>query len=214
MITGRPRPIIRLAACALAILSIFAGGDAMADTPTSDAGLARATVGGGCFWCIEAVFDEVAGVVAAESGYAGGDTPDPDYRSVCSGETGHAEVVQVTFDPRVISYEEILVIFFGVHDPTTLNRQGADVGTQYRSIVLAHDDAQREAVTSLIARLEADAVYGKPIVTEVGMLDDYYPAEPHHQDYFRKNPAQGYCQAVIAPKLAKFRKEFAEKLQR
>lgn len=208
------RPILRLAACAVAALTILVGGDTMADNPSSDAKLARATVGGGCFWCIEAVFDEVAGVVTAESGYAGGDTPDPDYRSVCSGETGHAEVVQVTFDPRVISYEEVLVIFFGVHDPTTLNRQGADVGTQYRSIILAHDDAQREAATSLITRLEADEVYARPIVTEVAMLDDYHPAEPYHQDYFRKNPAQGYCQAVIAPKLAKFRKEFAGKLQR
>lgn len=198
----------------LAVLAIFAGGNTMADPSPSASGLARATVGGGCFWCIEAVFDEVAGVTAAESGYAGGDTPDPDYRSVCSGETGHAEVVQVTFDPAVISFEEILVIFFGVHDPTTLNRQGADVGTQYRSIILAHDEQQRKAAEALIGRLEADEVYGKPIVTEVTMLGDYYRAEDHHQDYFRKNPAQGYCQAVIAPKLAKFRKEFADQLQR
>lgn len=213
MILQQHHTVIRLAASVLAAMTIFAGGDIMADTPSSD-GLARATVGGGCFWCIEAVFDEVAGVVAAESGYAGGDTPDPDYRSVCSGETGHAEVVQVTFDPAVISFEEVLVIFFGVHDPTTLNRQGADVGTQYRSIILAHDEQQQKAAKALIGRLEADEVYGKPIVTEVTMLGDYYPAEAYHQDYFRKNPAQGYCQAVIAPKLAKFRKEFADQVQR
>ncbi|MEZ4389156.1 MAG: peptide-methionine (S)-S-oxide reductase MsrA [Candidatus Krumholzibacteriia bacterium] len=171
------------------------------------------TLGGGCFWCIEAVFEEVAGVIKAESGYAGGETRDPDYRAVCNGDTGHAEVVQVTYDPGMISLEELLVIFFGVHDPTTLNRQGADVGTQYRSIILASDPEQRDAALALIKRLDADHVYDKPVVTEVAMLDHFYPAEAYHQDYFRKNPGQGYCQAVIAPKLAKFRKEFAARVQ-
>lgn len=174
----------------------------------------HATLGGGCFWCVEAVFDEVAGVVKAEAGYAGGQTKSPDYREVCDGTTGHAEVVQVTFDPEVISYEEILLIFFGVHDPTTRNRQGADVGTQYRSIVLAHDDAQLAAVRSVIDALSRDEVFENPIVTEVETLADYWPAEEYHQDYFSRNPAQGYCQAVIAPKLAKFRKNYSEKLRR
>ncbi len=172
-----------------------------------------AVVGGGCFWCIEAVFEEVAGVQDAESGYAGGHVPDPDYHAVCSGETGHAEVVKITYDPAVISYQEILLIFFGVHDPTTLNRQGADVGTQYRSIILTADAAQKAAAETVIGDLERDQVFDRPIVTEVEPLTDYYSAEPYHQDYFARNPAQGYCQVVIAPKLAKFRKAYAEHLR-
>ena len=172
-----------------------------------------AVLGGGCFWCIEAVYEEVAGVLDAESGYAGGHEADPDYRAVTSGATGHAEVVKVTFDAQVISYEEILLIFFGVHDPTTRNRQGADVGPQYRSIILWDDEAQREAAERIIGDLERDQVFARPIVTEVAPLGDYYRAEQYHQDYFRKNPAQGYCQVVIAPKLATFRQQFADRLR-
>lgn len=183
----------------------------MADSAHSTA---RATFGGGCFWCIEAVFDEVAGVSHAESGYAGGHVKNPDYRSVCDGTTGHAEVVQVTYDPDEVSYEELLLIFFGVHDPTTLNRQGADRGTQYRSIILAHDAEQLAQAQKLVDRLAAEKVFADPIVTQIEPLGDYYTAEAYHQDYFAKNPGQGYCQAVIAPKLAKFRKQFADKLQR
>jgi len=172
-----------------------------------------AVLGGGCFWCIEAVFEEVAGVRDAESGYAGGHVVDPGYHAVCSGETGHAEVVKITYDPDVISYEEILLVFFGVHDPTTPNRQGADVGTQYRSIILTADAAQKAAAEKVIGDLERDQVFDRPIVTEVEGLEEYYPAEPQHQDYFARNPAQGYCQVVIAPKLAKFRKEYTEHLR-
>lgn len=202
----------------MALSFVMVGGTfAMADNATPENATpvspSVAVVGGGCFWCVEAVFDEVAGVLGAESGYAGGHTDDPDYRSVCSGETGHAEVVKVTFDPAVISYEEILLIFFGVHDPTTLNRQGADVGTQYRSIILTADEAQAAAAQQVIADLEKDRVFDKPIVTEVAPLGPYWRAEDYHQDYFASNPTQGYCQVVIAPKLAKFRKQYADKLR-
>ena len=180
---------------------------------TGSATPAIAVLGGGCFWCIEAVFAEVAGVLDAESGYAGGHTENPDYRAVTSGKTGHAEVVKLTFDPAVISYEDILLIFFSVHDPTTPNRQGADVGPQYRSIILTADDAQRRSVERVIGDLERDAVFDRPIVTEVKPLEAYYRAEDYHQDYFRRNPTQGYCQVVIAPKLAKFRQAFSERLK-
>ena len=183
---------------------------ASAETP-SDRSVA--ILGGGCFWCIEAVYAEVAGVLDAESGYAGGQMADPDYRAVCDGDTGHAEVVKVLFDPAVISYEEILLVFFGVHDPTTRNRQGADVGTQYRSIILYQDEAQHAAAQRVIGDLERDQVFDQPIVTEVVALQRYYAAEPYHQDYFASNPNQGYCQVVIAPKLAKFRREYRERLK-
>ena len=183
---------------------------ASAETPTDPA---VAVLGGGCFWCIEAVYTEVAGVLAAESGYAGGQEADPDYRAICDGTTGHAEVVKVVFDPAVVSYEEILLIFFGVHDPTTPNRQGADVGTQYRSIILYQDESQRDAAQQVIGDLERDQVFDKPIVTEVTALEKFHPAEPYHQDYFANNPSQGYCQVVIAPKLAKFRREYGERLK-
>ena len=199
-----------LTALVAVVLTTMGGRSSMAaETPGKTA---QATLGGGCFWCIEAVYEEVAGVLDAVSGYAGGHVKNPDYRAVCSGDTGHAEVVQITYDPAVISYEEILLIFFGVHDPTTLNRQGADVGTQYRSIILYHDQAQREAAERLIAELGRDQVFDDPIVTKVEPLEAYYPAEAYHQDYFANNPGQGYCQVVIAPKLAKFRRDFAEKL--
>jgi len=202
----------RVLTATITIVLILQGATALAEPSNRE--FSQATVGGGCFWCIEAVFDEVAGVEKAESGYAGGSVEQPDYGAVCDGVTGHAEVVQVTFDPTVISYEEVLLIFFGVHDPTTKDRQGADVGTQYRSIILAADATQETAATELVARLDTEGVYSRPMVTQVERLERFWPAEDYHQDYYRRNQAQGYCQAVIAPKLAKFRKEFAAKMKR
>ena len=172
-----------------------------------------ATLGGGCFWCVEAVFDEVQGVSDVVSGYAGGSKPNPSYQQVCSGNTGHAEVVQVTFDPARISYREILELFFSVHDPTTLNRQGADAGTQYRSIILYHDDEQKRVAEDLIRELNAAHVFAKPIVTQVVPFNAFYPAEDYHQEYFKRNPYQGYCQVVIAPKMSKFRQHHADVLK-
>lgn len=175
--------------------------------------LEQATLGGGCFWCLEAVFELAHGVEKVESGYAGGAVPNPTYRAVCSGSTGHAEVVRVTFDPRVISYREILEIFFAMHDPTTLNRQGADVGTQYRSVIFYHSPEQQRTAERLIAELNAADVWDAPLVTEVAPAPTFYVAEEYHQEYFRQNPSQPYCQAVVAPKVAKFRKQFLSKLK-
>ncbi len=172
-----------------------------------------ATLAGGCFWCLEAVFQELDGVQSVTSGYAGGRVPDPTYEQVCTGTTGHAEVVQVTFDPGIISYRDLLQVFFTIHDPTTLNRQGADVGTQYRSVIFYHSPEQRRAAEETVAALNASGIWGRPLVTEVVPFEAFYPAEDYHQGYFRSNPGQGYCQAVINPKLAKFRKQFAAKLQ-
>ncbi len=172
-----------------------------------------ATLAGGCFWCLEAVFDELRGVEKVESGYSGGQDPNPTYYQVCTGTTGHAEVVQLTFDPAVISFRDILEVFFTVHDPTTLNRQGADVGTQYRSAIFYHTPEQRETAEQVIAELTAEGVWDAPIVTEVVPLDTFYPAEDYHQDYFERNPYQPYCRAVVAPKVSKFRKHFLEKLK-
>lgn len=171
-----------------------------------------ATLGGGCFWCLEAVFVELKGVTQVVSGYAGGTVANPTYRAVCDGTTGHAEVAQLTFDPSVISYREILQVFFATHDPTTLNRQGADVGTQYRSAIYCHSDEQKETAEAMIIELDAADIWRNPIVTEVTPLDIFYPAEDFHQDYYKYNSQQPYCQVVITPKLAKFRKTFAEKL--
>jgi len=173
-----------------------------------------ATLAGGCFWCMEAVFDDVKGVQSVESGYAGGTKPNPSYREVCTGMTGHAEVAQVTFDPQVISFKEILNVFFAIHDPTTMNRQGADVGTQYRSAIFYHNDEQKRIATELIKELDAQKVWGKPIVTEVTLFDKFYVAEDYHQEYFANNPNQPYCQAVVAPKVAKFRKYHLEMLKK
>ena len=167
-----------------------------------------ATFGGGCFWCIEAAMKELRGVEAVTSGYAGGSTSSPTYEEVCSGETGHAEVVQIEYDPAEISYLELLEVFFKVHDPTTKDRQGPDVGSQYRSIVLYHDDDQREQVEGFIERLNED-VYDGNIVTEVEPLRRFYEADQYHQDYYEKNPAKGYCQIQVKPKVKKVRKEFA-----
>jgi len=169
----------------------------------------KATLGGGCFWCLEAVYQEVRGVRRVVSGYAGGHVPDPDYRAVCTGRTGHAEVVQLTYDPGVVSYRDLLEIFFTIHDPTQEDRQGADVGTQYRSIILYASPAQKEAAESLIGELERDEVYDEPVVTEVVPLEAFYPAEDYHQDYYQRNTRQPYCQIVVAPKLAKFRAKHA-----
>jgi peptide-methionine (S)-S-oxide reductase len=173
-----------------------------------------ATLAGGCFWCLEAAFQELNGVEAVQSGYSGGTVPDPSYEAVCTGRTGHAEAVQVAFDPAVISYRDLLAVFFTIHDPTTLNRQGPDHGTQYRSAVFYHSPEQQAAAREVIASLEAKKVWDDPIVTEVVPLEAFYPAEAYHRDYFRRNPSQGYCQVVIAPKVAKVRKEYVERLKK
>jgi peptide-methionine (S)-S-oxide reductase len=181
--------------------------------PSELASAERATLGGGCFWCLEAVFEQLHGVHKVQSGYTGGQVDNPNYRQVCGGDTGHAEVVQVTFDPSVVSFREILEVFFATHDPTTLNRQGADAGTQYRSAVFYHSPEQKQIAEQLIATLNAEGVWDRPIVTEVTPLEKFYPAEEYHQEYYRSNPNQGYCQVVIAPKVAKFRKQFTDKLK-
>ncbi|HAV11470.1 MAG TPA: peptide-methionine (S)-S-oxide reductase [Candidatus Moranbacteria bacterium] len=170
--------------------------------------LETAVLGGGCFWCLEAVYLHVKGVESVVSGYAGGQRENPTYEEVSSGETGHAEVVKIGFDPEKISYEDILRIFFSVHDPTTPNRQGGDVGTQYRSIILYVDEDQRNAADLVRNEFTDQAIYGSPIVTELAPLEKFYPAEEYHQRYFEKNPEKAYCQAVVAPKLSKFRKKF------
>ena len=173
-----------------------------------------ATLGGGCFWCLEAVYLDLDGVTAVESGYAGGHVPAPSYEQVCGGETGHAEVVRVSFDTDRIGYREILQVFFAIHDPTTPDRQGNDVGTQYRSVIFTHSDAQAAAARAMIDDLERQRVFDDPIVTEVAPLPDYWPAEAYHQRYFARNPYQGYCMVVVGPKVAKFRKQFAGRLRR
>lgn len=172
-----------------------------------------ATLGGGCFWCLEAVFDDLQGVEEVVSGYSGGTRPNPSYREVCTGMTGHAEVVQVTFDPKQIRFEEILEVFFSIHNPTTLNRQGADVGTQYRSAIFYHSPEQKAVAEQVIRKLGAASVWNDPIVTEVSPFEAFYPAEDYHQEYFQRNGRQPYCQVVIAPKLAKFRKQYVDRLK-
>lgn len=173
-----------------------------------------ATLGAGCFWCVEAVFDDLKGVTDVVSGYSGGASPNPTYRQVCTGTTGHAEVVQVTFDPSVVSFSDILRIFFTVHDPTQLNRQGNDVGTQYRSAVFFHSPEQQRAAHEVIAELNEQRLWDRPIVTEVTPFKAFYPAEDYHQEYFSNNPFQPYCMAVVAPKVKKFRKQFVEQLKK
>jgi peptide-methionine (S)-S-oxide reductase len=172
-----------------------------------------ATLAGGCFWCLEAVFEQVEGVDKVESGYCGGQIDQPTYRQVCGGDSGHAEVVQVTFDPAIITYRQVLEIFFAIHDPTTLNRQGHDVGTQYRSAIFYHSPEQQRTAQELIAELNAAGIWPQPIVTEVAPLARFYKAEDYHQGYFRQNPEQPYCQAVVGPKVAKFRKQFLARLR-
>ena len=173
-----------------------------------------ATLAGGCFWCLEAAFSELAGVVRVQSGFAGGQVPNPSYKAVCTGTTGHAEVVQITFDPATVSYGDLLHVFFGIHDPTTLNRQGGDMGTQYRSAIFYHNEVQRAEARRVIAELSAEKVWDDPIVTEVVPFDRFYPAEDYHTDYFRRNPEQAYCRVVIAPKVAKLRKAYGHLLRR
>jgi peptide-methionine (S)-S-oxide reductase len=172
-----------------------------------------ATLAGGCFWCLEAAFSELKGVERVQSGYTGGRVPNPTYEHVCTGTTGHAEVVQVTFDPAVVSYGDLLHVFFTIHDPTTLNQQGADAGTQYRSAIFYHTPDQKAEVERVLAGLKAEQVWDDPIVTEVTPLEKFYPAEEYHRDYYRRNPNQGYCRAVIAPKVAKVRKLYFDKLR-
>lgn len=183
------------------------------DTPPPE-GHELATFGGGCFWCIEAAFEQLRGVDRVVSGYAGGQTRNPTYHQVCGGRTGHAEVVQIVFDPKVISYPELLDVFFTIHDPTTPNRQGPDRGTQYRSAIYYHSPEQKKAADEKIAELNAAGLWSDPIVTEVAALEKFYPAEGYHQQYFRKNPGDGYCIVNTNPKLAKLRKSFADKLKR
>lgn len=178
------------------------------------ADLELATLGGGCFWCIEPVFDELEGVEDVVSGYSGGDRRNPTYEQVCSGATGHAEVVQIRFDPARISYRELLQVFFTVHDPTQLNRQGNDVGTQYRSVIFYHSPEQQRTAEAVIEELTAARLWPRPIVTELSPFKAFYPAEDYHQEYFRHNPQQPYCQIVVAPKVAKFRQQFADRLKR
>lgn len=172
-----------------------------------------AVLAGGCFWCTEAVYSELVGVVSVRPGYSGGHTPNPTYEEVCSGSTGHAEAVEIRFDPSQTSFAEILTVFFSTHDPTTVNRQGNDVGTQYRSAIFYREEAQRVAARTMIDRLTAERVFRRPIVTELVAFDRFDPAEEYHRNYFRRNPGQGYCQLVIAPKMAKFREKFAARLR-
>jgi len=173
-----------------------------------------ATLAGGCFWCLEAVLEPLAGVASVVSGYSGGRHPNPSYEAVCTGVTGHAEVVQVTFDPAALSYADLLELFFAFHDPTTMNRQGPDVGTQYRSAIFFHTPGQQAAAAAVIARLTADGVFADPIVTAVVPLVDFFAAEACHQGYYRRNPDQGYCQAMIGPKVAKLRAKYAALLRK
>lgn len=171
------------------------------------------TIGGGCFWCVEAVYSELKGVISVEPGYSGGDVANPTYREVCTGDTGHAEVVQVTFDPRVISLKDILEVFFSVHDPTTLNRQGPDVGTQYRSVIFYRDEAQKRTALSVMKEISAENLYSKPLVTQLVPFAAFYKAEDYHKDYYALHGSEPYCQFVISPKMAKFRQKFAARLK-
>jgi len=177
------------------------------------AGFATATLAGGCFWCLEAVYDQVKGVLSVESGYIGGVVDHPTYETVCGGGTGHAEAVRITFDPMIVSYRELLDVFFVIHDPTTLNRQGHDVGTQYRSAIFCHTLEQKQMADDVIEQLEKAGLYSNPIVTQVELAGTWFEAEPYHQEYFARNPFQGYCAAVVQPKVAKFRELFATKVK-
>jgi peptide-methionine (S)-S-oxide reductase len=185
----------------------------MSEKTSNSARMEVATLGSGCFWCSEAVFQMIRGVEKVEPGYAGGQTINPTYEQVSSGTTGHAEVVQLTFNPNAISFREILEIFFGTHDPTQLNRQGADVGTQYRSVILYHTEQQKATAQKLIAELTVEGVFGRPIVTKFEPFKVFYPAEDYHKDYYKKHPRAPYCQAVIAPKIDKLQKTYLSKLK-
>lgn len=180
----------------------------------SNQNLEIATLGAGCFWCVEAVFDDLKGVEDVVSGYSGGEIKNPTYRDVCSGSTGHAEVIQIKFNPQEISFRDILRVFFTVHDPTTLNRQGGDVGTQYRSAIFYHSPEQKQIAHEVIEEITSERLYDNPIVTEVTEFAEFYPAEDYHQEYFANNPTQPYCAAVVAPKVRKFRDKFADRLKK
>jgi len=182
-------------------------------TPSPSAAAETAILGGGCFWCLEAVFDDLAGVLSVESGYAGGAKPHPSYDEVCGGRTGHAEVVRITFDPAVLPLRDLLTVFFTIHDPTTRNRQGNDVGTQYRSVIFCATPEQRAIAAAVVAELGAAKLWRDPIVTEIAGAATFYPAEDYHQEYYARNGGQPYCQVVVAPKVAKFRKQFAQRLK-
>ncbi len=195
---------------AMCVSGVFMIDDIRAENPSA---ITKATFGGGCFWCTEAVYAEIRGVKSVTSGYTGGRIPKPNYKQVCSGLTGHAEAVEIEYDPAVVPYEKLLEIFFATHDPTTLNRQGADVGTQYRSAIFYHDDTQKEIAEKVIAKLNESKVFSSPIVTTLEKAKVFYPAENYHQDYFANNGYQPYCQAVVAPKVAKVRKVFKELLK-
>ncbi|MEJ2291763.1 MAG: peptide-methionine (S)-S-oxide reductase MsrA [Deinococcales bacterium] len=184
------------------------------DTGTPSPTLATATLAGGCFWCLEAVYAELAGVRSVESGYTGGHLPEPSYQQVCTGATGHAEAVRVRFDPAQISYRDLLQVFFSIHDPTTVDRQGNDVGPQYRSAIFCHDEAQRVEAEAVLREVDASGIHGAPLVTEVQPAGAFYPAEPYHRNFFAQNPDQAYCRVVIAPKVAKFRKQHVDRLKR
>ena len=181
----------------------------MPDTPAREI----ATLGGGCFWCLDEVFRQLRGVESVESGYSGGETRHPTYRQVCGGDTGHAEVVRIGFDPSIITYRDLLDVFFTVHDPTTLDRQGPDVGTQYRSVIFHHSPEQEETARRAIAELDSEGVWDAPIVTQVVAAPEFWPAEANHQEYYRRNPSQAYCRIVIEPKVAKLRRQHLEKLR-
>jgi peptide-methionine (S)-S-oxide reductase len=183
-------------------------------TPSTSSANEVAVLGGGCFWCLEAVFDELAGVLSVESGYAGGGAADPSYEDVCSGRTGHAEVVRITFDPSVLSFADLLRVFFAIHDPTTRDRQGNDVGTQYRSVIFCATPEQRATAQAVIAEITAAKLWRGPIVTEVADAAPFYEAEAYHQEYFANNPRQPYCAAIVEPKVAKFRKQYFSRLKR
>lgn len=174
----------------------------------------KATFGGGCFWCTEAIFSKLNGVIAVEAGYAGGNVKNPDYEMVCTGTTGHAEVIQIQYEPDKIAYELLLEVFFNTHNPTTLNRQGADVGTQYRSVIFYHDESQKQKAEQMITALTEAQVFDEPIVTEIAPVNHYYKAENYHQNYYANNPANGYCNVVINPKLHKFMKQYKDKLKK
>ena len=171
------------------------------------------TLGGGCFWCLEAVYDQLEGVISVESGYMGGHVPNPDYRTVCAGRSGHVEVVRVTFDSEIVSFREILEVFFSIHDPTSMDRQGNDAGQQYRSVIFYHDEAQRATAEQLIAELDDEGDFGRPIVTELRPEAPFYMAEDYHQEYFQNNPQQPYCSFVVSPKVKKFREKFASRVR-
>jgi len=192
----------------IALMALFGSPADAKEERTMSVNYEKATFGGGCFWCMEAVFENVKGVEDVVSGYAGGHIDNPTYEAVCSGSTGHAEVVRITYDPNVVSYKELLDIFWKIHDPTTLNRQGADVGTQYRSVIFYHNDGQKRIAEA--SRQEVQKHFSAPIVTQIVPLTKFWPAEAYHQDYFRNNPRQGYCRAVIAPKVKKFKHYFKE----